>query len=162
MTWNERLQAIDWGGYRTAYGPAHDVSGQLARLASPDEAEALSAAGDLWAGLCHQHAYVSSAALPALPFLLEVLDRTSDPVRVEILDILLGFARCSHPTDVPPSPPWIQELRARLLAERPRLERLAEHPDEAVADFAGAVLDVLASSALTHLRRWGYEEGELP
>lgn len=109
----------------------------LARLGSTDEAEALQAAGDLWAGLCHQHGYVSSAALPALPFLLEMLDRGSDVLRVELLDILLGLARCSHPTDFPPSPAWIQELRAQLLAERPRLERLAKHPDEAVADLPG-------------------------
>lgn len=105
---------------------------------------------------------MSSAALPALPFLLEMLDQGSAVLQVELLDILLGFARCSHPTDFPPSPAWIQELRAQLLADRPRLERLAEHPDEAVADFARMVLDVLASPTLTHLQRWGYEENGTP
>lgn len=103
--YDERLKAIDWSEYKTAYGPADkpdSVASQLSLLAGSDHKTAMGAAHDLWCGLCHQHAYVSSAALPALPFILEVLDQANDDLSAEILDILLGFAVCSvDPVPVP-------------------------------------------------------------
>lgn len=71
----ERLRAVVWADYGTAYGPAIKVPDQPGRLAGPNEGAALAASHDLCCGLCHQHAYISSAAVPALPFILEVLGR---------------------------------------------------------------------------------------
>ncbi len=36
LTFRERLDAIAWGDFRTAYGPAVNVPGELRRLAGPD------------------------------------------------------------------------------------------------------------------------------
>ena len=67
------IDEIDWSQYETAYGNAaqdipHFQCGQtpsvprsLGELFSGNWNKAMQAAGDLWAGLCHQHAYVSSA-----------------------------------------------------------------------------------------------------
>ncbi len=69
----------------------HGGRSSLLDLASSDHDAAMKATHALWCGLCHQHAYISSAALPAYPFILEVLDSANDDLAVEILDILLGF-----------------------------------------------------------------------
>ena len=94
--WDQRVAKIDWSQYHTAYGVATDVPGQLRRLRSKDEMEAMGASHDLWCGLCHQHVQIGSAALPALPFLLEVFATASDKLRVEIMDILLGLSITSN------------------------------------------------------------------
>lgn len=67
------IDEIDWSQYETAYGNAaqdipHFQCGQtpsvprsLEELFSGDWNRAMAATSGLWAGLCHQHAYVSSA-----------------------------------------------------------------------------------------------------
>jgi hypothetical protein len=161
-TFRERLSAIEWSNYKTAYGNAADqhllatsdgketsrwgsVAEQLYELAANDEAKAIEASHHLWCCLCHQHAYVSSAALPAMPFLLEVLERAGEQLKIEILDILTGFARCSRAVENQTD--WIRELRARLLIERPRFEALAKHPNEEIAEWAEGILAELEPSA---------------
>lgn len=148
---DDELAAVPWAEYETAYGPATEVPEQLRRLGSADEAIALRASHDLWCGLCHQHVFVSTAALPALPFILRVLDQASPRLEVEILDILLGFARCTAPEALTEAarrsqPAWIGELRVGVTAERARLERLARSPHAEVADFAQEILEELLSA----------------
>ena len=156
-TFDERLNAIAWADFHTAYGPAVKVPDQLRRLAGPDRKAALDATHDLWCGLCHQHVQVGSAATPALPFLLEVLDAADRDMTVELLDILLGFAigvnrqraadfqRSLGRTEVAPEERWVAELRAALLAELPRFRRLAAAADEDVADFAEGIVAELGT-----------------
>lgn len=72
--YKERLRQVKWSDYHTAYGVAHDVEDQLINLASENNEKAMDASHELWCGLCHQKAYISSAAEPALPFIIEVLD----------------------------------------------------------------------------------------
>jgi hypothetical protein len=156
-TFDERLNAIAWGDFHTAYGPAVKVPGQLRRLAGPDRKAALDATHELWCGLCHQHVQVGSAAVPAFPFLLEVLDTADRDMTVELLDILLGFAigvnrqravdfqRSLGRTEVAPEEQWVANLRAALLAELPRFHRLAASPDEDVADFAERIVAELGA-----------------
>lgn len=155
-SFRERLNAIEWSNYKTAYGNAGSehlfetasgqitsrwgsVADQLEELGSDDETKALEASHHLWCCLCHQHAYVSSAALPALTFLLEVLEGTGEQLMVEILDILTGFAECSKDDESD----WIRELRAQLHTARPRFESLKEHRNQEVADWAGRILSEL-------------------
>jgi hypothetical protein len=142
-TSRERLDSIDWARYDTAYGPAIKVPGQLLRLASGGE-EAMTASHDLWCGLCHGHAYVSSAALPALPFILDVLSRTDEALTVEILDILLGFATCTRPEADPEAPPWVGELRRCVGELLPRLRELAGHPHEDISGLAQLIIEDLS------------------
>ena len=93
----QRINDIDWLQYQTAYGPAEATPGLLYTLASDDLNAALSASHDLWCSLCHQHAYLSSAALPSYPILFQILQQAKDELKIEILDILYGFTKCSHP-----------------------------------------------------------------
>lgn len=151
-TLNERIDRIPWGAYSTAYGAAVKVPDQLRRLAGPDRKAALDASHELWCGLCHQHDQLGSAALPALPFLLEVLDSADRDMAVELLDILLGVAigvnrrRSAESqgslgrTEIAPEERWITELRAALVSEHPNFAALAGTPDEEVADFASRIV----------------------
>ena len=89
------IDEIDWSQYETAYGNAaqdipHFQAGKtpsgpssLWALFSGDRERAMAAASDLWAGLCHQHAYVSSAALPAYDFLIIGLKELDRAVQLE-------------------------------------------------------------------------------
>jgi hypothetical protein len=159
----ERLAAIPWTEYRTAYGDAAgehwfetasgqrterwgSVPEQLIALASSDVPTAMAASHHLWCCLCHQHAYVSSAALPALPFLLEIIEDASDEVAVEILDIVAGFATCSN-GDASRQEGWVRELRTRLVAEQDRFAQLANHAHSGIADWSGRVLEELGLGA---------------
>ena len=145
-TFEDRVNSIAWGNFGTAYGPAMKVPDQLQRLGGPDRKAALEASHQLWCGLCHQHSQIASAALPALPFLLEVLDTADRDLTVELLDILLGFAigvkqqdAVEHQRSLDQAifdERWVAELRALMLAELPRLQRLATSSDDEVADFA--------------------------
>ena len=102
------IDEIDWSQYETAYGNAaqdipHFQCGQtpsvphsLWDLFSGNRERAMQATGGLWAGLCHQHAFVSSAALPAYDFLMLALQEMDDELKVELLDIFQGFAVCTE------------------------------------------------------------------
>ncbi len=129
-----RLAAIEWAKWETAHGSAVNVRKQLECLCfAPDESERQDAAHALWCGLCHQHAYVSAASLPALPFLLEILDIADDGTAVEILDILAGFAWWTRPEQPETLPEWANELRKCIAAELPRFRDLAGHVNEVIA-----------------------------
>ena len=153
MTTDDEIRAIPWAEFETAYGPATDVPAQLRHLAGTDRSAALAASHELWCGLCHQHVYVSSAARPALPFILGALDRAGPDLAVEILDILLGFAVCTRAdpgtatSRVEAFPAWVASLGDAVDAERPRLELLASDAHTAVADAARDVLEALGQRA---------------
>lgn len=149
---SERLDAITWADFGTAYGPAVKMPDQLRRVAASDRKQALDASHELWCGLCHQHVQVGSAALPALPFLLEVLDEADRDLTVEILDILLGFAvgvnrqravefqRSLGRSQFEPEQHWVTDLRADLITEAPRFQQLKSAQDEEIVDFAGRIM----------------------
>ncbi len=142
-----RLAQIDWSRFFTVYGAAINVPEQIERLNSTDEKTALSGIRDLWAGLCHQEVQVSSAALPALPFILECLPASSEKVTAEILDILVGFAITTDPVRAEqydralgrvPEPQflWVLELRAKLRKQLPRIAAFTTHKNPDIAEFA--------------------------
>ncbi len=148
----QRLNAIPWGEFRTAYGPAVHVPDQLRRLAGSDRRAALAASNEVWAGLCHQHVRIDSAALPALPFILDVLDLADQELTLELLDILLGFTigtnrqrallwqRSLGRTEMEPEQGWVTVLRAVLMAELPRFEGLRSSQSDEVAALAQQIV----------------------
>ena len=137
----KRIAAVNWREYETAYGDATPVEHQLSNLISSDHRAAMSATHDLWCGLCHQHAYVSSAALPACPFLIEVFHSTNDLIRVELMDIFVGFVSCTHPQHT--TVHWKLELHALMAAQQPLFQRLLDHSNSDIADFAKVILESL-------------------
>jgi hypothetical protein len=156
-TFANRVKAIDWTAYHTAYGRADGVPDQLLLLTSTDRSKALKASHELWCGLCHQHVQIGTAALPAFSFLLEVLEVADEDLAAEILDILVGFAlgtnrkrsidwqkACGRDVSLP-EPAWVASLRLRLLAEVPRFRKLSEHANADIADPARRILEELAA-----------------
>ena len=146
------IDEIDWSQYETAYGNAArdiphfqagktpSVPSSLWALFSGNRERAMQATGDLWAGLCHQHAYVSSAALPAYDFLMIALRELDDELKVELLDIFLGFAACtgrSAETD------WEKQLREKLTNHLPVFAGLVSSENEDIAYFADRILEEL-------------------
>lgn len=160
----ETLRQIDWSEFQTAYGRAdqpvfrqgllisRSVPDDLDSLRSPDLAVAEEAVHDLDNSLCHQHVQLSAAALPALPFVLTVLDgvwdspdEAADGLVEGLLDILFGFAIA---TAVPAvkreaEPAWRRELFDRLVSELPRFKQLCAHRLPYLGEEAEALVDVL-------------------
>ena len=141
----DRVASVRWSNYQTAYGNAAVVASELRRLASPDHDTAIAATHDLWCGLCHQHAYVSSAALPACPFLLEVFDATNDFIRAELLDIFLGFVSCTLPQHAEQD--WQRQLYGLMCDEIPRFNSLLDHADSEIVDYAELILKSFADAS---------------
>ena len=150
----KRIAEIDWSQYETAYGNAakdtpHFQAGQIPSvprslwaLFSGNHERAMKATSDLWAGLCHQHAFVSSAALPAYDFLMTGLKELDDELKVELLDIFLGFAVCTarFSTDAL----WPRQLRDKLKADLPVFSSLVSSTNEDVAYFSECIVKELS------------------
>ena len=140
------VEAVDWAAYGTAYGGAERVPRLLMQLASAHVPTATGAAHELWSGLCHQHAYVSSAALPSYPIVLRILANAEQGLAVEILDVLLGFARCSSPgfgANIQSCSGWKSELHAAMQADITTFEALAGADNEEVREFARLIVDAV-------------------
>ena len=147
-----RLHAVDWSLFHTIYGVSTKVPEQIERLHSPDENIAISGAADLRAGLCHQHVQIASAALPAFPFIMEVLPASSEKVTAEILEILAGFAITTDRARMDQfasavgkrrmlRPGWVEELRRALQMALPRVAAYATHENPAIAELARMFVD---------------------
>jgi hypothetical protein len=152
----ERIAAIDWAAFCTAYGRADDVPNQLLGLASLDKATAQKASHDLWCGLCHQHVQVGTAALPAFPFILEVMGAADEALVSEILDSILGFAKGVNRKrrldflkalgqEPLPDPQWVIALRSLLLNETDRFKILRAHANAEIAESANSILQELSA-----------------
>ena len=137
---DKRLAETDWPRYETAYGGAGTVPDALRALFSGDKEKALSATHDLWCGLCHQHAYVSSAALPAYDFLMVGLKELDDALKVELLDILLGFAACTVRSA---EHPWERQLRDKLTADLPVFAGFLSSANEDISCFSERIVEEL-------------------
>ena len=107
----------------------------------------MDAANDLWCGLCHQHAYVSSAALPACDFLMLALREADDELKVELLDILLGFAAC---TGRSAEADWEKQLREKLKADLPVFSGFLSSANEDISFFAGRIVEELNKTEETY------------
>jgi hypothetical protein len=146
-----RVHQIEWANYQTANGDAQGIPLQICALASDNDEIALKAAHQLWSGLCHQHAYLSSAALPSYPFLLEILDKANSKLSVEILDIFRGFSSCSIPNFPKQSKDeleWRNEIRRQLIRDAEIFERLIDNDDECISGFACDIISDIQSNAV--------------
>jgi hypothetical protein len=145
---NNEIDKVDWKEFYTAYGVAENVSTQLKTLSSSNRDHAIAAAFELWCSLCHQHAYISSAALPSYPILFKVLCTSDDKLAVEILDIFWGFAKCSSVDffGSPQEQSWVVELRNLMKKNLSHFEKLAMSSDESIQDFAGWISEELKKS----------------
>ena len=132
------IDAIYWQEFDTAYNAPESVPLDLKLLMFGDQKQALKASHHLWCGLCHQHAYMSSAAEPAFPFLMLALRESGDLVKVEVLDILLGFVLCQQ-ADVE----FTQRILDAIAEQRSEIETLKESSNEDVAGFAESVCEAL-------------------
>lgn len=153
----EKIASIDWSAYETAYGnaaedvpdyvPTGETRGYMPKVAqalvdlfSEDCKIALQASHDLWCELCHQHAYLSSAALPAFDILFYALLELEDVIKVELLDIFYGFAVCSSDCDFS----WRKQLREKLKEHKAYFQELAEHSNEEISFFAEGIVEALS------------------
>ncbi len=133
-----RVLAVKWWAFETAYAPAVLVPLWLILFRFAPRALARMAGHKLNNGLCHQHAYVSSAALPAAPFIVEALERKQPGIVADALDMILGFLQCTDPRDGE-SLQWHKELRAVVLGALPRVRQLSMCGDAEVAEMAKLV-----------------------
>ena len=155
MSITDEIAKIDWRNYDTAYGnaaediPHHVQAGEqrgytpkiaqsLLDLFSGDKEAALQATHDLWCGLCHQHAFVSSASLPAYDILFYGLQNLNDDLTVELLDIFMGFAICICKGT--PDCMWQGQLRAKLEKDKPFFHKLTSHNNEDIAVFSESIV----------------------
>ena len=138
------LHVVDWSTYETAYGSAMTIPGLLGQLAGDDQSAAVAASHELWCSLCHQHAYVSNAALPALPYLLAAFNAAGEELKIEILDIFAGFANCTSTTAR--NTDWMTELRSQLRLQAPIFQRLAVSSNEEIASFCEQIVEALGLS----------------
>ena len=143
----QRLQLIDWSNYETAYGPAVNVPKQLSQLLSHDRKERLSASHLLWCGLCHQHANISSAALPAWPYIFEAFSSADDQLMAEILDIVWGFVQHTGHREFACDKHghWHFELRQQIRQDMAPYAALVDHKHSHIARFSTLIFDDLRS-----------------
>jgi len=147
----KRVGQINWANYETAFGVADSVPDLIVALASDDKKTSMSAANALWCGLCHQHAYASSAALPSYPFLLEIHKTADVELSIEILDILCGFALCSHPkfpTQSSRELEWRTQLRRDMTQDQSYFSLLFDNEDEVVVGLAKDIVGYILAEEL--------------
>ncbi|HSH02981.1 MAG TPA: hypothetical protein VLL52_10720 [Anaerolineae bacterium] len=142
----QAINQVAWVEFRTAYSDASPIPVKLEALLLGDLDSALNAAGELWASLCHQHAYLSSAALPAYPFLRLALEYGPIVLQIEILDIFRGFATVELKEFGIDKVAWHEALASRMRADIELFKKmlLVEDDDGLVRYFAEEILKKLA------------------
>lgn len=87
----ERLDTVNWGMLRHAYGEATDVPGLLRALLSPDAEQRKQAIYELFGNIWHQGT-VYPATAAAVPFLYELLAAPGVPGKSDIALLLSCIA----------------------------------------------------------------------
>jgi len=90
-----RLDDVEWGRFRHAYGPAADLPVLLTRLSDPDPAAASHTLGVVWNHLRHQGG-TSMAAPLAVPFLIRTATDPDVHRRGDLLDLAAEIGRRNH------------------------------------------------------------------
>lgn len=86
-----RLEDVDWGSLWTARGPGHMVPELIGKVASDDKKTAMDAVHDLYRLLVSKEA-ASTAAVPAVPFLVELMTDPDNKSRSTLLLLIADLA----------------------------------------------------------------------
>ncbi|MEU7646915.1 WD40 repeat domain-containing protein [Streptomyces huasconensis] len=86
-----RLDGVDWGSLWTSRGPGHMVPGLIGKVASDDKKTAMDAVHDLYRLLVSKEAS-STAAVPAIPFLVELMRDPDNLSRSTLLLLIADLA----------------------------------------------------------------------
>ncbi|MGW7082396.1 WD40 repeat domain-containing protein [Streptomyces sp. NPDC054871] len=86
-----RLESVDWGSLWTARGPGHMVPELIGKVASDDKKTAMDAVHDLYRLLVSKEA-ASTAAVPAIPFLVELMTDPDNRARSTLLLLIADLA----------------------------------------------------------------------
>ncbi|WP_369212210.1 hypothetical protein [Streptomyces flavofungini] len=86
-----RLDTVDWGSLWTARGPGHMVPELIGKAASDDKRTAMDAVHDLYRLLVSKEA-ASTAAVPAIPFLVELMTDPDNRSRSTLLLLIADLA----------------------------------------------------------------------
>ncbi|MDF2193452.1 hypothetical protein [Paraflavitalea sp. CAU 1676] len=145
------IDKINWTGYHTAYGSAtNTIPFYLKNLFCADNKISMDATHQLWCSLCHQHVYISTAALPSYDILKIGLTKLDNKLRIEILDIIRGFSTCTSDkyytaTNHTPAD-WERALKQKLLADLKLFQKLTNHPNSEISAFATDIVDDLTNA----------------
>ena len=149
----EEINKIDWLKYETAYSHTGEkIAIYLMDLFCDEKSTILKSTHMLWCSLCHQHAFVSSAALPAYDFLLYGLTNLDDYIKIEILDIFTGFAACTRDININESinVSWVYQLKEKLTNNLEIFRSFISHPNEDISNFSKMLCIYLENPKLIH------------
>jgi len=145
----KEINKINWLQYETAYSATGEkIAIYLKELFCEDKERILEATHMLWCSLCHQHAYISSAALPSYEFLKYALLNFDDYIKIEILDIFAGYAVCIkynyyYSINKSNEISWIYQLKIKLTNDIKLFEDLASYPNEDISYFAKSICEYI-------------------
>ncbi|MWA14662.1 WD40 repeat domain-containing protein [Streptomyces sp. BA2] len=86
-----RLESVDWGSLWTARGPGHMIPELIGKVTSDDKKTAMDAVHDLYRLLVSKEAS-STAAVPAIPFLVELMTDPDNRSRSTLLLLIADLA----------------------------------------------------------------------
>ena len=124
-----RLREVEWERFSTSDGS--NVPNLLKNLSSRKLPRAMKASHQVWTAFCGG-GEVHSAAIPAAPYLVEIMFISDPGVQDGIIDVLSRLASENG------------EAREAVAAEKAQLKKLLKSKDEIVA---AKVADLLASLA---------------
>lgn len=148
------LDKIKWRRLSHAYGPAADIPAILQALADPEGSVRQEAQCELISRIHHQGSiYEATAAV--VPFLLEMVQDSSVPDRVGILDILAGVSEEWTPelrersTDPAASPLRFRSLTQRFVCEKPHRKAAHQAVEDGFPVLVGLLRDPKISVRVT-------------
>jgi len=121
-----KIREVEWESYEISSGNAKGMPTMLKNLASRKLPRAMKASHQVWTALCGG-GRVHSATLPALPFLVEIMEISDPAVQDGIVDILTSVKQVEAEDE------WQTKLKQTLEDVKPALGRYRKSSDEIVA-----------------------------
>lgn len=113
-----RLRDEKWDNYEVSTGSAQRLEKVLQDLASRKRARSMKACHEVWKLLCSGG--VRSAAVIAVPYLVDIIDISTKDVQMEIADIIrdcaAGVSRVEED--------WAEDLKKTLLIDKSAIQAL--------------------------------------
>lgn len=139
----KQIDDIDWKNFETAYGTAEKtIPAYLKNIYCEEIKINVEATHQLWSSLCHQHAYISSASLPAYEIIKNRLTECDEELKIELLDIILGFASCSnHKTEDVKYQELISKMKIIILKDKVIFEGYTKNKNKEIKEFAELIIE---------------------